>query len=154
MDIYSELRVEVIRASINHPENHRRPFDKGILLQRCLDDLRGLSTWRRTSRPEPSAALGAAPQEQSTSGVPTASNTSVSAPKPSTSEAQMIDQPDTSSSDKQRSREKTSGGSQSTLQRPRESTSGVSQPTPPRPRENILSGTQESKKLDDKTQKS
>ena len=33
MDIYSELRVEVIRASVNHPENRRRPFDKGILLQ-------------------------------------------------------------------------------------------------------------------------
>ena len=32
MDIYSELRVEVIRASVNHPENRRRPFDKGILL--------------------------------------------------------------------------------------------------------------------------
>ena len=123
MDINSELRVEVIRASVNHPENRRRPFDKGILLQQCLEDLRGLSTWRRTSWSEPSAVLGAAPQEPSTSGVPTASTTSVSAPKPSTSEIQRVDKPDMSSSDKQRSRGKTS---QSTLQRPRESTSGVS----------------------------
>ena len=154
MDIYSELRVEVIRASVNHPENHRRPFDKGILLQRCLEDLRGLSTWRRTSRPGPSAALGAPPQEPSTSEAPTASTASVSAPKPSTSGTQRIDKSDTSSSDKQRSREKTSGESQSSLQRPRESTSGVSQSTPSRARENIPSSAQESKKIDDKTQKS
>ena len=78
----------------------------------------------------------------------------MSAPKTSMNKTQRVDKPDTSSSDKQRSREKTSGGSQSTLQRPRESISGVSQPTPLRPRENILSGAQESKKLDDKKQKS
>ena len=64
MDIYSKLRVEVIRASVNHPENHRRPFDKGILLQQSLEDLHSLSTWRCTSRPEPSAALGAPRRNQ------------------------------------------------------------------------------------------
>ena len=152
MDIYSELRVEVIRASVNHPENRRRPFVKGILLQRCLEDLRGLSTWRRTSRPEPSAALGAPPQEPSTSGVPTASTASVSAPKPSTSGTQRVDKSGTSSGDKQRSREETSAGSQLTLQRPQESTSGVSQSTSQRPRENIPSA-QESK-IDNRPQKS
>ena len=153
MDIYSELRVEVIRASVNHPENRRRPFNKGILLQQCLEDLRGLSTWRSTSRPEPSAVLGAPPQEPSTSGVPTASAASVSAPKPSTSGIQRIDKSGMSSGDKQRSREETSAGSQSTLQRPQESTSGVSQLTPQRPRENIPSAAQESK-IDDRPQKS
>ena len=100
MDIYSEPRVEVIRASVNHPENRRRPFDKGILLQRCLEDLRGLFTWPRTSRPETAAALGSAPQEPSASGVPTASTASVSAPNPSTSETQGVDKSDTSCSDR------------------------------------------------------
>ena len=69
MDIFDELRPEVIRASVNHPDNRTRPFDKGLLLERCLVDLRTLSTWRRMKSKRLSAAVRVPPLESSSSGV-------------------------------------------------------------------------------------
>ena len=69
MKIYDDCRPEVIRASVEHPENRVKPFDKSVLMERCLLDLRTRSTWRRTVRSgsRPSAALGAPTQTVSAS---------------------------------------------------------------------------------------
>ena len=69
MKIYDDCRPEVIRASVEHPENRVKPFDKSVLMERCLLDLRTRSTWRRTvkSGSRPSAALGAPTQTVSAS---------------------------------------------------------------------------------------
>ena len=58
MQVYDDLRPEVIRASVNHPDNRVTPFDKGILLERCLKDLRTRSTWRKSAKPKPSSTAG------------------------------------------------------------------------------------------------
>ena len=68
MKIYDDCRPEVIRASVEHPENRVKPFDKSVLMERCLLDLRTRSTWRRR---KPSAALGAPVQGTSAPSVST-----------------------------------------------------------------------------------
>ena len=40
MKIYDDCHPEVIRASVEHPENWVKPFDKSVLMERCLLDLR------------------------------------------------------------------------------------------------------------------
>ena len=45
-DMFDWVKPEIVDASVNHPLNRRRPFDKALLLQRCMEDLENCRTWR------------------------------------------------------------------------------------------------------------
>ena len=45
-DMFDWVTPEIVEASVNHPLNQRRPFDKALLLQRCMKDLENCRTWR------------------------------------------------------------------------------------------------------------
>ena len=45
-DMFDWVKPEIVEASVNHPLNRRRPFDKALLLQRCMEDLENCRTWR------------------------------------------------------------------------------------------------------------
>ena len=79
-DIFDWVKPEIVEASVNHPLNRRRPFDKALLLQRCMEDLENCRTWRFQSHEasqeskssyvqEPSVVIPNSPRESKSSRV-------------------------------------------------------------------------------------
>ena len=79
-DMFEWVKPEIAKASVNHLLNQRRPFDKALLLQRCMEDLENCSTWRFQSHEvsqeskssyvqEPSVVIPNSPRESKSSRV-------------------------------------------------------------------------------------
>ena len=79
-DKFNWVKPEIVEASVNHLLNRRRPFDKALLLQRCMEDVENCRTWRFQSHEvsqeskssyvrEPSVVIPNSPQESKSSRV-------------------------------------------------------------------------------------